>query len=215
VITTPTPLKDGYCITEIKNKKYKVHRLVALVHRDCKGNGYTEGYVTDHVDGDRSNNHKSNLEWVTVTVNNQRARETNKSFKSSAPKQSKPVKGRVIGADAWRTFASASEAASELGIDQGNISACAHKRVKYASKDGVRYEFEFDEPTEPDVLVVTETTVSATGEVTTTIITEEWRDIIIADHTFDGAETHEEEEEDDEDEEEDEGEDEDEADITY
>ena len=42
-----------------------VHRLVATNHV----NGYFEGAVVNHIDGDKTNNHYTNLEWVTQQRN--------------------------------------------------------------------------------------------------------------------------------------------------
>ncbi len=42
-----------------------VHRLVAQYFCD----GYAEGLVVNHIDGDKTNNRSSNLEWVTRSEN--------------------------------------------------------------------------------------------------------------------------------------------------
>lgn len=52
-----------------KRKSYLVHRLVAMVHLPRP-----EGTnVVDHKDGNKDNNHKDNLEWVTLSENTKRA----------------------------------------------------------------------------------------------------------------------------------------------
>ena len=53
-----------------KSKKFLVHRLVALMF--CPG--YEEGKVVNHIDGNKQNNHYSNLEWVTPQENEDHAR---------------------------------------------------------------------------------------------------------------------------------------------
>ena len=62
-----------YYIIPYVNKKnythYKIHRLVALYFVS----GYKKGLVVNHKDGDKRNNHYSNLEWVTSSENNQHA----------------------------------------------------------------------------------------------------------------------------------------------
>lgn len=55
--------------TDKGNKEMFVHRLVAKVFIP-NPNNYN---VVDHVDGNKSNNHFSNLEWVSSSENNHRA----------------------------------------------------------------------------------------------------------------------------------------------
>lgn len=71
---------DGYIITFLKNTKLnkrqrvRIHRMVGLlfVHNPDPINNV----VINHIDGDKRNNHHSNLEWTTVTKNNKHALET-------------------------------------------------------------------------------------------------------------------------------------------
>lgn len=52
-----------------KNKLFFVHRVVALHFVD----GYFDGAVVNHKDGNKSNNHYTNLEWVSRSDNNKHA----------------------------------------------------------------------------------------------------------------------------------------------
>ena len=56
-----------------KSKRFKVHRLVAYLFCNPPDN-YSELDV-DHLDGNHFNNNAENLEWVTCSENNRRARE--------------------------------------------------------------------------------------------------------------------------------------------
>jgi len=60
---------QGYKFVELckkgKRKGFKVHRLVALHYIDNPDNKPD----VDHIDGDKSNNHISNLRWVTNQEN--------------------------------------------------------------------------------------------------------------------------------------------------
>lgn len=62
--------KDGYYRVSINRHGYGINRLVAyefcLKNRDLS-------LVVDHVDGNKQNNHYTNLEWVTVKENTNRA----------------------------------------------------------------------------------------------------------------------------------------------
>lgn len=64
--------KDGYytvCMQGDDDKEYtrRIHRLVAFMY--CDGY-YSNDLVVNHKDGDKINNHYTNLEWCTVTDNN-------------------------------------------------------------------------------------------------------------------------------------------------
>lgn len=53
--------KDGYQRVCVKNKLYRVHRLVAKAFIQ-NPNNYKE---VNHIDGNKKNNHASNLEWCS------------------------------------------------------------------------------------------------------------------------------------------------------
>ena len=60
----------GYVISQLmgednKNHQYQTHRIVAYEFVE----GFDNGLVVNHKDGDKQNNHPSNLEWVTQYEN--------------------------------------------------------------------------------------------------------------------------------------------------
>lgn len=71
----PDITKNGYEQVILKHRKrYKVHRLVAYCYCNPPEN-YNEMTV-NHIDGNKHNNHYSNLEWCTPYENNKHARDT-------------------------------------------------------------------------------------------------------------------------------------------
>ena len=68
--------KHGYMEVKLSKdanrRDWMVHRLVAMAFLDQEDG---KNYV-DHLDGNKANNQVSNLEWVTMAENNQRAYDT-------------------------------------------------------------------------------------------------------------------------------------------
>lgn len=65
-LMTPSIDGCGYCVVTIKNKTYKVHRLVAMTFIPNPYN-YTQ---VNHKDENKQNNSVDNLEWCTSLYNN-------------------------------------------------------------------------------------------------------------------------------------------------
>lgn len=82
--------KDGYLDILLSNngirKRHQVHKLVA----EHFVPGYQEGLVVNHIDENKTNNHASNLEWVTIKQNTnygtgtQRASQTRQANKGKS-----------------------------------------------------------------------------------------------------------------------------------
>lgn len=61
--------KVGISDDSKKYKNVRVHRLVAMAYVS----GYKEGLVVNHIDGNKLNNHYTNLEWTTQKKNTEHA----------------------------------------------------------------------------------------------------------------------------------------------
>lgn len=71
--------KDNYIsynVVTVDGKTFKLymHRLVGLWLLD----GYQDGYFVDHIDNDKSNNHISNLKWLSHKENTRKAVKDNR-----------------------------------------------------------------------------------------------------------------------------------------
>ena len=100
--------KDG------QEKKWLVHRLVALTFID-NINGYK--YV-NHKDGNKKNNHISNLEWVTSSENQKHAYENHLKIASRKTINNKIVLDTSNGV----FYNSIKEAADIIGLEKSHIA---------------------------------------------------------------------------------------------
>ena len=108
-------------------KHFKTHRLVAKAFCD----GYAKGMVVDHLDGDKTNNVWTNLEWVTSGENNRRAYATGLKSRILSPKMkevvdrnhammSKKIKAFLPNGETM-TFSSANDAGKHFRITGGGV----------------------------------------------------------------------------------------------
>lgn len=125
--------EDGYIRVSITNPKTKysrewgVHQLVAKTFLPNPNNLP----VVNHIDGNKKNNHKDNLEWCTVEYNNYHAKliglrphsiyENREAVKA---KLSKPVRCIETGQE----FRSCIEAERQLGLYASAVSLAARNR---------------------------------------------------------------------------------------
>ena len=98
-------------------------------------------WQVNHLDGDRENNHRSNLQYVTPSENQRHSWATNLCRQTSAAKLSRAIAGRPCGEEAWSLCSSQRQAGRLLGVSQGCISNCLRGLASKAGGDGVWYEF--------------------------------------------------------------------------
>lgn len=122
---------DGYKTVQLFKdnglKTFKVHRMIALTFIPNPNNKPE----VNHIDGNKSNNHISNLEWVTRSENLKHAV---KHGLSSPVKAIEATKKKVELVDdngnaikRWNTMTAA---ADEMGVHISNVSMCCHGKLK-------------------------------------------------------------------------------------
>lgn len=113
-----------------EKKYYTVHRLVALTFINNPNNLP----VINHIDGDKLNNHISNLEWCTISDNTQHAYDTGLCDEGKAKLSEyhkKPVRCTTTG----KEFSSIQEAAKYYHINNScTITKCCKGKTQSAGK---------------------------------------------------------------------------------
>lgn len=119
---------DGYLQVDLrkngKRKKYYVHRLVAyafIPNDDIKNKTQV-----NHIDEVKTNNHFSNLEWVTPKQNINHGTHNERSGKTRSKK--------VRCVETGEVFESTIEVERKLGLAQGNICQCCNGEYKTCGK---------------------------------------------------------------------------------
>lgn len=131
-----TTMKNGYITIDINGEKVYVHRLVAYYF--C--NGYKEDLIVNHIDGNKTNNNATNLEWVSYAENNRHAIKsglhTNFGYKHTEEQKEKkratsPKNKRVLIISTGEIVRSCRELARRLNVDSRTLSYCIRKNKPY------------------------------------------------------------------------------------
>lgn len=125
----PRKDKDGYlkytlCLNN-KSKQFFAHRLVAN-HFLNNSNNLPQ---VNHKDGNKENNHCSNLEWISIKNNNLHALKNGlRDMKNN--KLSMKVEQYDLNNNLLNVYKSANDAKRITGLSQGHISECCRGEIK-------------------------------------------------------------------------------------
>jgi hypothetical protein len=139
----------GYMVCSLSNmgelKEFLVHRLVASAFVS-KIDGKHD---INHIDGDKANNHYSNLEWVTKSENTLHAVRNNVSgFRDQIFENLRKINAETSYKKVYFSrgnevivFNSVSSAADKLGLKRDNITRAIRKKQKVSGWNvyGVKY----------------------------------------------------------------------------
>ena len=127
---------SGYCEVLIRGSIFQVHRLVAHAFLELPQS--EAAWQVNHIDGNRSNNRKGNLEWVSPSENTRHSYVANPSRGNGGSKRARPVVIRPMGSHKWTRFSSIKLAAQELGLHSETVR---YRCLKHLQVDGYEYKF--------------------------------------------------------------------------
>lgn len=125
------PSDEGYTRVTINNNLFKLHVLVALMFLPNPNN---KEFV-NHIDGNKSNNNLTNLEWSTCLENN--LHKINLGISNTTKK----VIQYDCNMNKINEFISIAQASKKLKINVGTISNCCHGKIKCTRKDKFIFKF--------------------------------------------------------------------------
>src|SRR4029079_1157747 len=133
---------DQYCVVQLRNKDgrnpYRVHRLIAIAFIPNPDN-YE---LVDHINGDKSDNNLSNLQWCSSSQNT-------KNWHNSRTKYNKIIQYDMQGVEK-KTWNSANEAATELGLIAKLIRQCCNPNNNVGSYHGSIWKYHDPDKQKPD-----------------------------------------------------------------
>ena len=127
----------GYRLIYMSKRKWLIHRVVKITFDGpplCQ-----EAWLVHHKDGNPTNNHLDNLEYVTNSQNISYSYEMNPSRQSGGAKKSKPVLWRRVGSQSWNICPSVTSAAQQLCISRFTVWKCCHSN---GSTGGMEFQFQ-------------------------------------------------------------------------
>lgn len=131
---------NGYKCTHIKGKIKYIHRLVCALFN---GDPPSEDSQVNHIDGDKENNHWSNLEWVSGSKNISHAHKQGqmKNRSNYGPIRRVPDHEAVEMYRRVKMGYGITATAKEYGISRTTLSSIVNKNSKSHLTDPIDDEF--------------------------------------------------------------------------
>ena len=109
-IRTPSNHNGGYLLINTSKKQYLMHRIVAETLIPNPDNKPT----VNHKDGDKKNNHPSNLEWSTYTENQIHAYANGLNHSRDISGKNNPMYGKTHSIESKRKMSKSSKKLSSV-----------------------------------------------------------------------------------------------------
>ena len=119
VVTQGSLTSQGYRKVGLCGQSWPVHRVIMIAFRGLPRN--VNAWQVNHRDGDKSNNHLDNLEYMSRSQNISHSY-SNLQRRHPGLAHSKAVEWRVQGANEWQTCKSGRAAAQKIGIHPSTVS---------------------------------------------------------------------------------------------
>lgn len=140
---------ESYLNISYGDINYKFHRLVCMAFHPIEGKETYDDYKdlqVNHKDGNKLNNHKDNLEWVTQSENINHSYETKLNKKVRAVIQYKNNDGEY--GEVIKEFPSLSKASRETKIPEHEIREIAKGKIKFLNNKQFLWKYRDEEDTE-------------------------------------------------------------------
>lgn len=116
-------------------KRFFIHRLVAL--HFCEG--YQEGLIVNHKDGNKLNNSSENLEWVTRSENDLHAFKLNLRQPNIRRPKHKIIAYDLKTGEQIKVYNNVDDCCNELKVTRSNIYACCNGNQYSCRGYGLKY----------------------------------------------------------------------------